>query len=202
MSKQKYYKFVTRELRDSVTNTIDYSRIGKWIELSEDAIDRDGNACGRGLHLMKIPNPIYVNYEIGFLAEGDDLLGEDEFKARFRRIRLIRPLRFSEIFFPGADLHRAQLESSTIYNASLDKADLRDADLIQTSIINSRLRGADLGGAHLSYAHIRNTDMTGVNLDGAYMYKMTLDCVYVGNDVVNSVRELVAALGLDPHYKG
>ena len=128
MTGQKYYKFVTRELTDGQTRTIDYSRIGEWISC-DDITDADinGKACGHGLHLAKIPNPRYCHYEIGFLAEGRYLMGEDEEKARFAEVRLIRPLKFSEIFFPGANLRNADLRGANLSFANLEGADLGGA---------------------------------------------------------------------------
>ena len=73
---QQYYKFVTAELKDAYSGSVDYTQaIGKWLTLPENEVDRNGNACGRGFHLMKSPNPKYCRYEIGFLAEGRDMLG-------------------------------------------------------------------------------------------------------------------------------
>ena len=135
---QQYYKFVTAELRDAYSGSVDYTQaIGKWLTLPENEVDRNGNACGRGFHLMKIPNPKYCRYEIGFLAEGRDMLGEDKEKIRFRSIKLIRPLRKSEIFFLKADLSEANLSGANLSRADLSEADLCGADLSE----------ADLSGA-------------------------------------------------------
>ena len=65
---------------------------GAWVEVP--AAPANGAPCGPGLHLAKrasfaaLPPWPWVVYE----AEGQDLLGEDETKARFRRARLLRKI--------------------------------------------------------------------------------------------------------------
>ena len=110
------YKFLDRELKSKYGTTW---QIGKWKTQAIDKEDRNGSACGVGLHLMKTPNPVFVPYEIGFFAKGRGLLGEDDHKMRFEQVKLIRVLRFSEIFYAGA----------TLTGANLFRANLRDADL-------------------------------------------------------------------------
>ena len=163
----KYYKFVTRELRDRYTSTIDYSNVGKWIRLPESEIDRDGEVCGRGLHLMKVPKPMYFPYEVAYLAEGKDMLGEDEEKARFRCIRLIRQLRFSEIFHPGADLWMANLEGVDLRGANLQGADLRSTVLTEANLGSAFLTEANLRFANLTKTCLQGADLRGANLKGA-----------------------------------
>ena len=69
-----YYKFVTGELRDAYSGTVDYTKaIGKWLTLPENEIDRNGDACGRGFHLMKIPKP-YLLSPIYILVIGLDCM--------------------------------------------------------------------------------------------------------------------------------
>ena len=113
------YKFVTRDYRDGYTNTVDYIETGRWIELPESEIERNGKACGKGLHLMKRPAPLYEGRSIGFLAVGKDILGQDDNKIRVRAIKLIRPLRFTEIFFPGANLSDANLTRANLSDVNL-----------------------------------------------------------------------------------
>jgi len=60
-------------------------RNGKWIPskwiTEKDHLESD-EACGKGLHLMKILNPKYGTYTGNcFEAEGKDMLGEDDDKA-------------------------------------------------------------------------------------------------------------------------
>ena len=120
------YKFLDRNLESKYGTTWE---IGEWKTQAIDEDAKDGSACGVGLHLMKTPNPVYMTYAIGFLAEGRGLLGEDDHKMRFEHVKLIRPLRFNEIFFAGADLTRANLTEANLTGANLTEANLRDADL-------------------------------------------------------------------------
>ena len=181
--KQQYYKFLTAELKDAYSCQVDYTMaIGKWMTLPESEVDRDGKSCGRGFHLIKIPNPKYCNYQIGFLAEGKDKLGEDEEKARFRSVRLIRPLRKSEIFFEGANLESAKipnlylpatnLSHANLYYADLTSSNLRAANLSYANLRGANLTWCDLGCADLSYADLtgailRYVDLQHANMKGA-----------------------------------
>ena len=121
------YKFLSREMAS------DYDAspwdIGVWRKQKVPTEWRDGQACGVGLHLMRQPVPLYAPYAIGFLAVGKGLLGSDNDKMRFESVKLLRPLRFSEIFNPGADLTEADLIEADLTEANLTGADLRDADL-------------------------------------------------------------------------
>ena len=153
--KQQYYKFLTAELKDAHTCKVDYTKaIGKWMTLPESKVDRDGEPCGRGFHLMKIPNPVYCNYQIGFLAEGRDKLGEDKEKIRFRSVKLVRPLRKSEIFFEGANLACAK-----IFNLYLPATNLSHANLSFADLTSSNLRAANLSYANLRYANLTWCDL-------------------------------------------
>ena len=198
--KQQYYKFLTAELKDAFSCKVDYTKaMGKWMTLPESKVDRNGEPCGRGFHLMKIPNPIYCNYQIGFLAEGKDKLGENEEKARFKSVRLIRPLRKSEIFFEGAnlvyakisnlylpainlshsvlrcaDLTSSNLTSSNLRAANLSYADLRHANLTWCDLGCADLRYADLTGANLRYADLQYANMRGARLSGIRRYRTKL----------------------------
>ena len=193
--KQQYYKFLTAELKDAYSCKVDYTKaIGKWMTLPESEVDRDGKSCGRGFQLMKIPHPKYCKYQIGFLAEGKDKLGEDKEKARFRSVRLIRPLRKSEIFFEGANLHHAKipnlylpatnlshanlsfadLTSSNLRAANLRYADLRSANLTWCDLGCADLSHAYLTGAVLSYADLQHANMKGARLIGVHHYRTKL----------------------------
>ena len=160
---QKYYKFVTRELTDNHVGVMDYSQVGKWLKCPEGIgeTDRNGEACGHGLHLMKIPNPKYCQYVVGYLAEGRDKLGEDAEKARFAEIRLIRPLRFSEIFYAGANLEGANLEGANLEGANLEGANLVDANLRSAYLRSANLEGANLEGANLVGAYLGGSKIEG-----------------------------------------
>jgi len=75
-------------------------------------------ACGVGFHLAKVCAPRWGRYSgNAYLAEGRKLLGEDEEKARFAEIRLLRPLAFEEIFHPKATLSRATLSGADLSGA-------------------------------------------------------------------------------------
>jgi len=142
---------------------------GKWIPtkwITEKDSESSDNACGKGLHVMKILNPKYGRYTGNcYEAEGKNLLGEDEYKARFESIRLIRPVFRDEIFIPKANLSAANLYSADLYSADLRSADLRYADLSYANLYSANLRYADLRSA-------RNIDET-LNLDKAYWNKFT-----------------------------
>ena len=156
------YKFVTREYTDGYNGTVDYSRIGEWIELSESEITRDGKACGKGFHLLRCPVPLYIGRPIGWVAQGRDVLGQDSERMRVRAIRLVRPLRFGEIFHPGANLHGAHL-----YNADLSGADLSSAHLSHANLSHAHLSYANLSGANLSYADLPYADLSDADLFNA-----------------------------------
>ena len=134
------YKFLDRNLESKYGTTWE---IGEWKTQAIDKEDRNGSACGVGLHLMKTPNPVFVPYEIGFFAKGRGLLGEDDHKMRFEQVKLIRVLRFSEIFYAGANLFRAYLTE-----ANLTEANLTGATLFGANLTGASLRDADLTGAH------------------------------------------------------
>ena len=100
----------------------------EWIE--EEDYEKSDKVCGKGLHLMKIPNPKYGRYSGNcYEAEGLGLLGEDGDKARFKKIRLIRPVERKEIFKSHADLSFANLSFANLRSADLSSADLRSANL-------------------------------------------------------------------------
>ena len=172
--KVKYYKFVTRDLRDNYSGAIDYSIIGKWITLPEGEVDRNGEACGRGLHLMKVPKPLYFPYAVAYLAWGRDQLGEDAEKARFRSIKLIRQLRFSEIFHPGANLDFANLAGVDLAEANLEGANLYWANLAKANLEGADLEGADLYWANLKMANLAKANLAKANLAKANLAKANL----------------------------
>jgi hypothetical protein len=177
---QKYYKFLGGNLKCGYSDkhfyypapTPQYDRNGElkgwkpsaWItEPNADTISKD--ACGVGLHLMKIPNPRYVRY-IGnaYLAEGKTLLGEDDEKARFKSIRLLRPLEKSEIFYPktnlpGANLSGANLSEANLFRANLSWADLSWADLPGANLSEANLSEANLSGAKLTKNSLSKTQL-------------------------------------------
>ena len=137
MSSQQFFKFLAGNLASGYDSAFYYNAPvwdGKrwkpraWVEAKE--FDEGGGACGKGLHLMKIPNPRYVWYSgNAYVAEGEGLLAKDEEKARFKRVRLIRPLAFKEIFHEKVDLSIANLSIANLSGANLSGADLFGADL-------------------------------------------------------------------------
>ena len=170
------YKFLDRELKSKYGTTW---QIGKWKTQAIDKEDRNGSACGVGLHLMKTPNPVFVPYEIGFFAKGRGLLGEDDHKMRFEQVKLIRVLRFSEIFYAGATLTGAYLTEANLTGANLTEATLRDADLTEANLFRANLTGAklfraNLTGAKLFRANLRDADLTEANLFRANLTEANL----------------------------
>ena len=94
------------DTRYEFTNQQLSTRDGQVYALGEWAVPVDGleptasaEACGPGsLHLMKMVRPRYAPTPYRcFEAEGDGLLAEDDEKARYRRVRLIRELAPLEI---------------------------------------------------------------------------------------------------------
>ncbi|MDG6917520.1 MAG: pentapeptide repeat-containing protein [Nitrososphaerota archaeon] len=170
-----FYKFLNENLQGSQGFVYDLPRWDqeskKWVpsswveEKNADATTLE--ACGAGLHLMKVPNPRYGRYVVGFVAEGDGLCGEDDEKARFRRVRLLRPLLKEEIFHEKADLHGADLQGAHLHGADLRRADLRRADLRRADLQGAHLHGADLRRAHLHGADLQGADLQGADLQGA-----------------------------------
>ena len=165
------YKFLDRELKSKYGTTW---QIGKWKTQAIDKEDRNGSACGVGLHLMKTPNPVFVPYEIGFFAKGRGLLGEDDHKMRFEQVKLIRVLRFSEIFYAGATLTGANLFRANLRDADLAGANLRDADLTGANLFRANLRDADLTGATLTGANLTEANLRDADLAGANLFRANL----------------------------
>ena len=157
MSSQQFFKFLAGNLASGHDSEFYYNapvwmgkrwKPGPWVEAKE--FDEGGGACGKGLHLMKLPNPRYIRYSgNAYVAEGEGLLAEDAEKARFERVRLIRPLAFKEIFHEKADLSGATLFRADLSGANLSGATLFRADLSGANLFGATLFGADLSGANL-----------------------------------------------------
>ena len=117
-----FYKFLAGNLASGHDSEFYYNaptfKDGKWKPgpwAKAKKVTKGGGACGEGLHLMKLPNPRYVRWSgNGYVAEGRNLLAEDEEKARFEYVRLIRPLTFKEIFHEKADLSGADLSGADL----------------------------------------------------------------------------------------
>ena len=157
---------------------------GAWVTTNWDAEKKE--VCGKGLHLFKKPCPKYLPAYCGnaYLAEGDGLLAEDEEKARFKQVRLVRPLAFNEIFHEKAQLSRASLRSAVLSSAILSSADLSYADLrsadlsyadLRSAVLRSAvLSSAVLSSAVLSSAVLRSADLSSADLENAYVTKGAL----------------------------
>ena len=95
-----YYKFTNLDLQTRYEKHLQQYVLGKWIE-PVDGIrgTKGGQACGAGsIHLMKVMRPIYISYPyLVHEAIGWGKLGEDEEKARFRKVKLLRTLSDEEI---------------------------------------------------------------------------------------------------------
>jgi hypothetical protein len=191
--KQIYYKFLAGNLKcgydsefyypaptpkyDDTAKLIGWDA-GAWVTIPN--APADGKACGVGLHLMKVLKPIYTRYmENCYEAEGQDLLGEDNDKARFRSVRLIRPVPKNLIFKPkadlyGANLYGANLSRANLSGANLSRADLSGADLYGANLSRANLYGANLSRADLSRANLSGANLSRANLSGARIIEGTL----------------------------
>ena len=158
-----FYKFLAGNLTSGNDPTFYYNgpiwtgkkwKPGPWMrakDVTKQTVEAEkGRACGHGIHLMKIPKPVYAHWSgNAYIAEGRHLLGGDHEKARFLEARLLRPLEFREIFHPKADLSRADLSGANLSGADLYGANLYGADLSRAD-----LSGANLSGANLSRADL------------------------------------------------
>ena len=135
---------------------------GPWTE-APDPAEPDGEACGPGrLHLMKALNASYApTHWWPWWAEGEGLVGEDEYKAAFRQVRLRRIMR--SVFWRALRLGLGS-------GAYLRGADLSGADLSGANLSVAYLRGAYLRGADLSGANLSGADLSGANLNGVIGY--------------------------------
>jgi hypothetical protein len=125
----------------------------EWVTVPNAPVN--GEACDVGLHLMKVLKPIYGRYTGNcYEAEGKDLCGEDSAKARFKSVRLLKPMRPNEIFKREADLSGANLFGADLFGADLFGADLFGANLSGANLFGADLSGADLSGANLSRARL------------------------------------------------
>ena len=197
---QVFYKFLAGNLASSHDSEFYYPaptydlkrkkwKPGAWVsapDLTKKTMQEEqGQPCGHGLHLMKVPKPVYVRYSgNAYVAEGRELLGEDNEKARFKQIRLIRPLAFTEIFHPkaylsgadlsGADLSGADLSGAYLFGAYLYGAYLSGANLFGADLFGADLSRADLSRANLSRANLSEANLYGANLSEANLYGANL----------------------------
>ena len=178
----KYYKV----LGEGLKNRNFQWKPGKWNEIPEKQINhnQDGNACGIGLHVFNgKPNWWYTSYlpdHTYRVVDVEGLLGKDEEKSRFRRVKLAYlPMSLTEILgekrdgmkgadLTGADLTGAKLCRADLYNANLTDANLTDANLIRANLWCADLTDANLTDANLTDANLIDANLTDANLTYAH----------------------------------
>ena len=175
---QKYYKFLDGNMKSYYNEKFYYPTPTfngkkwiptKWIE--EKDYEKSNYNCGKGLHLMKILNPIYKEYTGNcYEAEGKFLLGEDDNKARFRKIRLLKPVEKSEIFKEKVNLSKAILSEVDLSKTNLSKANLSKAHLVGANLFKVNLSRANLSGANLSRTDLSGADLSGANLSETNLF--------------------------------
>ena len=185
---QTYYKFLAGNLASGHDSKFYYNapvwdgkkwKPSPWMRAKD--IQKGGDACGKGLHLMKIPNPRYVRWSgNAYVAEGKNLLAQDDEKARFEFVRLISPLNFNDIFHPKAYLSGAYLSGAYLSGAYLSGAYLSRADLSGADLSRADLSGAYLSRADLSRAYLYGANLSGANLSRAYLSGANLSRVLNG----------------------
>jgi hypothetical protein len=143
---------------------------GQWNE--EPNGMKSNEACGIGLHVWKdrpdwsvlryLPDHTYLVEEV------EGLLGEDEKKARYRRVKISAlPLSLNDLL--GDD--RKELSRALLSGAHLSWANLSGADLSGANLSWANLYGADLSGADLYGADLSGADLSGAHLSGAHGVK-------------------------------
>ena len=152
---------------------------GKWNK--EPRAEVTTEACGIGLHVWKNkPDWGVISYlpDHTYRVVGvDGLCGEDDKKARFRRVKLsLLPMTLEEILgperdgFKGADLSRADLSDADLSDANLSDANLSDANLSRADLSDADLSDANLSDADLSDANLSRADLSGADLFGADLF--------------------------------
>ena len=134
---------------------------GQWNE--EPSSVKTDTACGKGLHVWKnrpqwsiIP---YLPDHTYLVEEVEILLGEDEEKARYQRVKIsslpltledllgkdrkgLKALRLPWANLSGVDFTRANLSRADLTGAYLSRANLSGAILKGARMINTIFRGA------------------------------------------------------------
>lgn len=175
----KYYKVLGEGLK---TRDGFQWKPGKWNVIKQEDIDHeeDGRACGRGLHVfVDKPNWNYQRYIPDHTYEVLDVaekLGEDEEKARFRKVKIAAlPMSLEKLLGKNKDGFKgAYLQDANLSDADLTDADLRGADLKCANLSRARLTDADLSGVNLLGANLFKADLTHANLAGAYLREADL----------------------------
>ena len=145
--------------------------LGEWSPTIEDAV-----LCRRGWHTTS--DPVRWQGVRVWLVEGDGLVGEDEDKRAWKRIRplaevdpqqsICNRIRVAAMRpnLAGANLTVAYLTGANLSGANFARAYLRGANLARAYLRGANLTGADLRGANLAGADLRGADLTGASLDG------------------------------------
>ena len=127
----EYYKVLGERFK--TRNGFDWMPFlkGEWVE--EKDCETSSEACGKGLHVWKdFPRYTIHRYieDHTFLVETEGLLGQDEEKARFRKLRMARLVLKGDIFKPRANLSGANLSGADLSRANLSRANLLGANLL------------------------------------------------------------------------
>ena len=140
--------------------TADPLPIGEWSPIVENA-----EICVRGWHTTS--DPLRWRGVRVWLVEGDGLVGEEDDKRCWRRIR---PLAEVDPRQAIDDRCRVAAMRADLREADLGGADLRGANLRGADLRGANLGGADLREADLHDAYLRGADLRGADLDGAYLH--------------------------------
>ena len=170
---------------------------GRWN--IEPKAKKSADVCGVGLHVWKnkprwdiIPYMVDHTYRVEAV---EDLCGEDDEKARFRKVKLARlPITLDEILgrerkgLRGANLNRAELSHSNLSSADLSwtifcSANLSDANLSGANLYPVDLSWANLSDANLSYANLKGADLSWTNLSYANLKGADLTEVYLSKAI-------------------
>lgn len=162
----KYYKV----LNEGLINSGFQWKPGEWNEIPEEKINhkQDGDACGIGLHVFnERPDWGYTPYlpdHTYRVIETEGLLGKDEIKSRFRKVKLAPlPMSLSEILGDKRD----GMKGSNLSQAYLSGVNLSGVDLSGANLSGANLSGTDLSRANLFDAYLSSANLSGADLTGA-----------------------------------
>ena len=113
----KYYKVLEEGFK--TYNHFQWKINGEWNE-EKDCDENTGDACGKGLHVWKDYPRFHISRYIEdhvFEVECEGLLDQDDNKARFRKVKLVRLVKKEEIFKNGANLSGADLNGADLSGA-------------------------------------------------------------------------------------
>ena len=216
-SNKKMYKVLGEGLR----TRDNYQWIhGQWNE--EPNSEKSDEACGKGLHVWKNrPQWSIIHYlpdHTYLVEEVEILLGEDEEKARYQRVKISSlPLTLEDLLgkdrkglkaarlpwanFSGVDFTRANLSGADLTGAYLSRADLTGADLTGADLSRANLSGADLTGADLSRANLSRADLTGAYLSRANLSGAILKGARMINTIFRGAHGVKGSEFLSPEQK-